>query len=131
VTPRNINVISEPSKKSCHLFVYGTLLEPSQLARVLGHPHDGEVLRARLEGFRRVTTGYAYPYVVPDHMASVDGLLIMDLGREDLRRLDEYEDVADEVYRRVPVDVEVWGCGPRPARLQAETYAAGPGLLNR
>jgi gamma-glutamylcyclotransferase (GGCT)/AIG2-like uncharacterized protein YtfP len=112
-----------------HLFVYGSLVDPRRLREVLGHPPSGEVLRARLRGYRRVLTpAYEYSFVIEDAEASVDGHLVMDLSVAELQCLDAYEDVAEGVYCRVPVEVEVWGCGPRSATLRAETYAAGPVL---
>jgi gamma-glutamylcyclotransferase (GGCT)/AIG2-like uncharacterized protein YtfP len=115
-----------------HLFVYGSLVDPRQLTEVLGHAHEGEVLRARLRGFRRVKSpSYAYPFVVADAQACVDGVLVMDLGSADLVALDAYEEVEDGVYSRVPVEVEAWGCGPTTATLRAQTYTGGPRLLNR
>jgi gamma-glutamylcyclotransferase (GGCT)/AIG2-like uncharacterized protein YtfP len=114
-----------------HVFVYGTLVDPRRLREVLGHPHRGEVLRARLLGYRRVSApSYEYPFVVRDSSASVEGLLVMDLTPADVESLDAYEDVAEGMYRRVPVEVEAWGCGAISPRLPAETYAAGPGLLS-
>jgi gamma-glutamylcyclotransferase (GGCT)/AIG2-like uncharacterized protein YtfP len=122
----------ELSGRGRHVFVYGTLVDPRRLAAVLGHPARGEVLRARLRGYRRVTTpAYDYPFVVEDPDASVEGFLVMDLAAAELECLDAYEDVVEGVYRRVPVVVEAFGCGPRSARLRAETYAAGPTLLSR
>jgi gamma-glutamylcyclotransferase (GGCT)/AIG2-like uncharacterized protein YtfP len=113
-----------------HVFVYGTLVDPRRLREVLGHAPGGEVVRARLRGYRRVTTpAYEYPFVVEDPDASVDGLLVMDLAAAELESLDAYEDVVEGVYRRVPVEVEAFGCGPRTVHLRAETYAAGPALL--
>ena len=110
--------------------MYGTLVEPRQLTAVLGHSHRGEILRARLHGYHRVTTpAYEFPFVVRAPEASVDGVLVMDLGPEDLRALDEFEDVAEGMYCRVKVEVEAWGCGPFTPTLQAETYVAGPRLL--
>jgi gamma-glutamylcyclotransferase (GGCT)/AIG2-like uncharacterized protein YtfP len=112
-----------------HLFVYGSLVDPRRLREVLGHAPPGEVVRARLRGYRRVTSpAYEYPFVVEDAGSSVYGLLVMDLGAAELQSLDAYEDVAEGVYCRVRVEVEVWGCGPRRVRLEAETYAAGPAL---
>jgi gamma-glutamylcyclotransferase (GGCT)/AIG2-like uncharacterized protein YtfP len=120
----------EFSGRGNHVFVYGTLVDPRRLREVLGHTPRGEVVRARLRGYRRVTTpAYEYPFVVEDAEASVEGLLVMDLAAAELESLDAYEDVAEGVYRRVPVEVEAWGCGPRSAHLRAETYAAGPALL--
>ena len=114
------------------MFVYGTLVDPRRLREVLGHPHRGEVLRARLPGYRRGSTpAFAYPFVVPDPASSVEGVLVMDLAPPDLDSLDAYEDVAEGVYCRVPVEVEAWGCGPTGAHVPAETYAAGPALLHR
>ena len=113
------------------MFVYGSLVDPRRLKEVLGHPARGEVLRARVRGYRRVSAPtYEYPFVVPDADASVDGLLLMHLTPPELESLDAYEDVAEGVYRRVPVEVETWGCGPSSACVRAWTYAAGPALLS-
>ena len=126
--PNKFGRAGEPS----HLFVYGTLVDPRRLAEVLGHPHPGEVLRACLRGYRRVASpSYAFPFIVADPAARVDGLLVMDLAPADLAALDAYEEVDAGVYRRVPVEVDVWGCGSGAARLTAETYAVGPALEAR
>ena len=74
---------------------------------------------------------YEYPFLVADPQASTDGLLVMDLTPTELECLDAYEDVAEGEYCRVPVEVEVCGCGPGSAWLRAKTYAAGPALLAR
>jgi len=114
-----------------HLFVYGTLVEPRRLDEVLGHRHPGERLRARLRGFRRVTTtDYAYPFLVLDAEGVVDGILIMALAPADMVALDAYEEVDSGTYTRTPVDVEAWGCGPNTMHVSAQAYVAGP-LLQR
>jgi gamma-glutamylcyclotransferase (GGCT)/AIG2-like uncharacterized protein YtfP len=113
-----------------HVFAYGTLIEPGRLEAVLGHKHLGERLAARLTGYARVSVPtYAYPYVVPKPEASVDGVLLMDLSVDDMQVLDRYEEVESGVYRRESVEVEAWGCGPRPMYVQADVYAAGQQLL--
>jgi hypothetical protein len=113
-----------------HVFAYGTLIEPGRLDAVLGHRHVGERLAARLADYLRVRVPtYPYPYVVPRLGASVDGVLLMDLSACDLQALDRYEEVESGVYRREAVEVEVWGCGPRPISVQADVYAAGEQLL--
>ena len=113
-----------------HLFVYGSLVDPRCLDEVLGHAHPGERLGARLSGYQRITTAtFPYPFLVADGDASVDGVLVMDLSRYDIQSLDQYEDVETGTYTRQLVEVEAWGCGPRPFRLQAFTYVAGPGLI--
>jgi gamma-glutamylcyclotransferase (GGCT)/AIG2-like uncharacterized protein YtfP len=112
------------------LFVYGSLVDPRCLDDVLGHRHPGERLRARLGGYERVSSeAYAYPYIVQVQQGWVEGVLIMDLSPYDMCALDRYEDVQTGMYRRQLVEVEAWGCSPRPIRLQAHTYVAGPGLL--
>jgi gamma-glutamylcyclotransferase (GGCT)/AIG2-like uncharacterized protein YtfP len=135
VRTRNINVMAVRAEefpgRGKHVFVYGTLVDPRRLREVLGHAPPGEVLRARLRGYRRVTTpAYEYPFVVEDPDASVEGLVVMDLAAPELESLDAYEDVAGGVYCRVPVEVEALGCGPRTTHLRAEAYAAGPALLD-
>lgn len=109
--------------------MYGSLVEPACLDDVLGHKHLGERLRARLEGYERITTvSYRYPYIVEASGRWVDGILVMDLSPHDLQALDGYEDVDTGVYRRQIVEVEAWGCGPRGLLLRAHTYVAGPAL---
>jgi gamma-glutamylcyclotransferase (GGCT)/AIG2-like uncharacterized protein YtfP len=113
-----------------HVFAYGTLTEPGRLDAVLGHTHAGERLVARLVGYERLhVPSYPYPYVVPAPGGSVDGVLLMNLSPYDMQALDRYEEVASGVYRRETVEVEAWGCGPRPMHVQADVYAAGYRLL--
>jgi gamma-glutamylcyclotransferase (GGCT)/AIG2-like uncharacterized protein YtfP len=112
---------------SRHLFAYGTLVDPACLEAVLGHPHRGERLAARLSGYQRVTRPTSpYPFIIEDHVSSVEGVLVMDLSPYDMQVLDRYEEVEAGVYRREPVHVEAWGCGPSPMRVRAEAYVAGP-----
>jgi hypothetical protein len=54
----------------------------------------------------------------------------MDLSDTDLRAIDEYEEVDQHRYRRVSVEVEVWGCGPGTTVMPAQTYVAGPALVS-
>jgi gamma-glutamylcyclotransferase (GGCT)/AIG2-like uncharacterized protein YtfP len=113
-----------------HLFAYGSLVDPDCLEEVLGHPHAGERLAARLVGYQRIVPmTYAYPFIVPDAESSVDGVLVMDLSPHDMQALDRYEDVETGVYARELVEVEAWGCGPRALRLRAVTYVACPELI--
>lgn len=111
------------------MFVYGSLAQPACLDAVLGHRHTGERLAARLADFQRLTApSYAYPFIVAAPGASVDGVLVMDLTRDDFDALDRYEEVESGVYRREAVEVEAWGCGARPIHVRADTYIAGAEL---
>jgi hypothetical protein len=113
-----------------HVFAYGSLVDPGCLDQVLGHPHTGERLAARLVGYERITTdAYPFPFIVAAQGRSVDGVLITDLALYDIQALDRYEEVDRGIYERRPVEVEVWGCGPRTMHLQAQTYVAGPALI--
>ena len=108
------------------LFVYGSLTSPRRLDEVLGPVHTGERLRARLYGYeRQQRTDEPYPFIVSAPGARTEGMLIVDLSEADVRTIDAYEEVDQRRYRRVPVEVEVWGCGPGTPRLNAETYVAG------
>jgi hypothetical protein len=112
-----------------HLFVYGTLVDPRQLDAVLGHPHGGERLRACLHDYQRVSVpGFEYSAIVQTQGERVDGILVMDLSEDDLRVLDLYEEVQSGFYSRACVEVDAWGCGPRPIIIAAQTYVAGPHL---
>jgi gamma-glutamylcyclotransferase (GGCT)/AIG2-like uncharacterized protein YtfP len=112
------------------LFVYGSLVDPACLDRVIGHKHPGERLSARLPGYARMApSAYAYPVVIESAGHWVDGILVMDLTRCDMQALDRYEEVDSGVYQRQSVEVEAWGCGPRPLHVMAQTYVAGPALI--
>ena len=113
-----------------HLFAYGSLADPRRLDDVLGHGHCGERLRARLDGFERITTAaYPFPYIVAAHGRSVDGVLLMDFSSDEVDALDRYEEVDQGIYQRQSVEVEAWGCGSQTLRLQAHTYVAGAALM--
>jgi gamma-glutamylcyclotransferase (GGCT)/AIG2-like uncharacterized protein YtfP len=122
--------IDAPAQAAMHqLFVYGSLVDPRCLDDVLGHAHAGERLAARLVDYeRRMTDGFAYPFIVSVVGQAVEGVLIMDLSPCDLQVLDRYEDVDAGLYQRRLVEVEAWSCGRQPLRLHAFTYVAGPGL---
>jgi hypothetical protein len=118
-----------PRPPGKHLFVYGSLVAPGRLDEVLGQRFDGERLRARLPGFERCeTNGFDYPFILENPDGIVDGVLIMDLSDEEFAALDVYEEVQCGFYSRASVEVEAWGCGPRPLIAAAQTYVAGPGL---
>src|SRR5688572_5142155 len=96
------------------LFVYGSLVDRARLEEVIGHRHDGEVLRAQVVGFRRVEVPtYGYPFLVAAPEEEAHGLLVTDLSTADIDALDAYEDVPSGLYERIQVEVEAWGCGPR------------------
>jgi gamma-glutamylcyclotransferase (GGCT)/AIG2-like uncharacterized protein YtfP len=125
-----INLANRAGEATEHVFAYGSLVDPLCLDDVLGHRHQGERLRARLDGYRRISTlAYEFPFIVAAPGSSVEGVLLMDLSPADMRTLDRYEEVDTGTYARERVEVEVWGCGPRTLRVQAYAYVGGPELV--
>ena len=127
-TAQPVHALPQPPQ---HLFAYGTLVDPHCLNEVLGYPHRGERLAARLAGFQRIAGVYEYPFVVATPGQHVDGVLLMDLNPDEIQKLDSYEQVETGIYYRERVEVEAWGCGPRSWRLPAFVYVAGPALKTR
>jgi len=82
------------------LFVYGSLLRPETRQRILGHAV--EVVDARLAGFERRRGRYFY--IARAKGAEAIGLIMLGLGSEDWRRLDEYEELPS-LYTREEVEV--------------------------
>jgi hypothetical protein len=73
------------------LFVYGTLLEPTRLARVGGVPGLRAWRPARLRGWRRVAMrGGGFPTLIRAFRAHVDGA-IARIPAAALARLSAYE----------------------------------------
>lgn len=115
-----------PNDLGLPLFVYGTLLEPLFVERLLEHPVT--VDRARLTGYRvTMLTGFNWPVLIPADGEVVEGQVFRDLDAEDLRRLDSYEGVGEGLYRRVGVTVESDASGAEPAW----TYLPTERTLNR
>lgn len=84
------------------LFVYGTLkdlgVQKEAFGRVAGGTADV------LKGYRKAEAtidGESYPIIVPDKNGVVEGLLI-EVGPDELKLLDEYE----EKYERAEVTLE-------------------------
>lgn len=98
-----------------HLFVYGTLMFDEVRHRILsGHV---EMVAAELRGYRRLSIrGEDYPAVVKSSLASVEGMLILDLADSAIRRLDRFE---GEYYERRPVFVRI---SDSDVRTRCETY---------
>jgi gamma-glutamylcyclotransferase (GGCT)/AIG2-like uncharacterized protein YtfP len=75
------------------LFLYGTLTDNAVLGRVLNRPLQADAQEsALLIGFhRRRALGANYPLLVPLPDAAVCGLILRDLSRRDIGRLNHFE----------------------------------------
>jgi gamma-glutamylcyclotransferase (GGCT)/AIG2-like uncharacterized protein YtfP len=82
------------------LFVYGTLIDPAERARLLGRSVDATP--ARLTGYARGQKRYFF--VAPQPGAVVDGAILEGLKSRDLDTLDRYEDVP-RLYTRERIEV--------------------------
>jgi gamma-glutamylcyclotransferase (GGCT)/AIG2-like uncharacterized protein YtfP len=100
------------------MFVYGTLMVPEIMKRVVGRVPPS--VAALLPGYRRYRVpGEAYPAIVAAVDFQVDGLCYQGLNRHELELLDAYE---GDSYVRTPVELLVAG------RVQRdECYVARPG----
>jgi gamma-glutamylcyclotransferase (GGCT)/AIG2-like uncharacterized protein YtfP len=105
------------------LFSYGTLQFPEVLCAVTG---------CHLEGDKAVLDDYAcyrvkdkeYPGIIPEHGASVEGLVYTGLGEAHFRKLDHFE---GELYERERVCVTDMEGHP----LQAWTYVIRAAMRER
>lgn len=101
-----------------NLFAYGTLMDEEIMARVSGcRPAR---LPATLSGHKRhALIGKAYPAVIRQQGATVEGICYLNLPLPAWQALDLFE---DEIYERVPVRITT-GAG---LTLSAETYICKP-----
>lgn len=82
------------------LFAYGEFRKDDVLQTVLGRVPAK--LPARIRGFRRVlerSTGFYN--LVPSRRSTVEGVVMTDLGAEDLLKLDWFEEAAALYYREL------------------------------
>jgi hypothetical protein len=90
------------------VFITTGLIETAVVEQLL--EHVVATAAARLPGFRRVAlAGVAWSVLVPAPGDAVEGSVLLDLGHEDLRRLDAYGGVGEFLYRRSAVLVEIEG----------------------
>ena len=108
--------------KRVDLFVYGTLMVPSVMARVSGFDRPGSI--AKLNGFRcRAVRGELFPAIVPQRGEVVSGLLYSGLSALELSRLDDFE---GELYQRRSVRVDL-----RNTQCDADTYVLDQRFVSR
>ncbi len=110
-------------KEVYHLFVYGTLMDTHLLKTITGKVFEGEP--AELPGYRKVDPPYSYPLLLPDPRHKVEGLLLKNVDREAIRRIDHYEDEG-HLYRRCKVKVRA-----RNTTVEAYVYFGEPQKLLR
>lgn len=96
------------------LFAYGTLTDEALVAGLLERPMRAEP--ARLLGFELLELeGFGYPTAFAAEGEQVEGRLYRGLEPEDFRRLDAYEGVGEELYRRATARVAVRTSEPEEA----------------
>lgn len=84
-------------------FFYGTLMDRTVLAAVLGRLPSGPPRPASLDGYRRVfRAGASYPVLVPVAGETVEGVVVDGLGERDAQRLEVFES-SDYTLRVMPV----------------------------
>jgi gamma-glutamylcyclotransferase (GGCT)/AIG2-like uncharacterized protein YtfP len=106
-----------------HLFVYGTLRSNGAGAALLA---DGELVGAGSVGGVLYNIDNAYPAMILYGTTPVRGE-VWRCPAASLLQLDEYEGVADGLFRRVGVEVEM-GDGSMQG---CWTYVAGPRLTRK
>lgn len=121
-------------QQGSHLFVYGSLREPSIFESVCGFSftlkpsrvQSGRILFAELailNGYRKVSPDNVYFYAVPEPSAKIEGFVIYNLPDEALREIDRYE---GKLYERETVTVNT-ASGP----VQAFAYLASPKSMKK
>lgn len=105
-------------KPTICLFVYGTLMDPELVRALTGRTFATEP--ATLQGYRKVEVAGHYPYIEASESELVEGALILDVDRNALAVLDDYEDEGS-MYLRGPATAMVAG---QPRACQ--TYVGVP-----
>ncbi len=104
-----------------HVFVYGTLMDPHIIKAITGKRF--ETRRATLYGYRKIDPPYSYPLLLPDPRHKVEGLILLNVDADSLKRIDEYEDEG-RLYQRCVVKVKT-----QDADLEAFVYFGKPQIL--
>lgn len=81
-----------------NLFVYGTLMDQWNVRVITGCEFPFK--KATLKGYHKIDFRRAFPFIVPREGDSVEGLIIMGLDEESMRRIDKYEDEGNLYFRQ-------------------------------
>ena len=105
------------------LFCYGTLCFPQVIRSVIGTVPDS--IAVRLEGYACYEVyGVTYPAIIPEHTATVAGIMYLGLDARQLKSIDNYESMQ---YERLPVHVV-----DNEGKLhKAWSYVLAPGQYHR
>jgi gamma-glutamylcyclotransferase (GGCT)/AIG2-like uncharacterized protein YtfP len=91
------------SSVAASLFVYGTLMSPNLINRVIGRVP--KMVPAVLHNFHRYKIqDRPYPGIAEAKGSRVEGMFIESLDDEEFSKLDEYENIE---YERIPVEVQL------------------------
>ena len=104
-----------------NLFVYGTLMDDANVRSLTGRLFPKEP--AILWNFERIVPNRGYPYIVRKDGASVSGVVLKEVDRDSMFRLDQYESEGD-LYERVLVPLEV-----KQGIVDAHVYVGRPETL--
>jgi gamma-glutamylcyclotransferase (GGCT)/AIG2-like uncharacterized protein YtfP len=78
-------------------FAYGTLMFPAVIKSVIGRVPDSRP--AVIEGYRRLeVTGELFPGLIKENDESVEGLVYLDITRNEWERLTAFEDDFYELH---------------------------------
>lgn len=81
---------AEPTFKPCHMFFYGSLMDPEILQTIVGLPEPPAVRRASISGFAVKMWGI-YPALVPAENGKVSGTTWEVTSEAQFRKLAAYE----------------------------------------
>jgi gamma-glutamylcyclotransferase (GGCT)/AIG2-like uncharacterized protein YtfP len=92
----------EVSSEGGPLFAYGTLMFPAVIKSVIGRIPDSR--SAVIKGYRRLeVAGESFPGLIKENDESVEGLVFVDITRDEWERLTAFEDGFYEL-QKVTVD---------------------------
>jgi Gamma-glutamyl cyclotransferase, AIG2-like len=110
-TPAGLAPFAAPDSERERLlpvFLAAGLIDTAFVEKLL--EHVVATAAARLPGYRRVAlAGVAWSVLVPAPGNTVEGMVLLALSHEDLRRLDAYGGVGEALYRRSAALVEIEG----------------------
>lgn len=106
------------------LFVYGTLVNEHHVKLLLNR--SVESVPATLNNYMRVVPPGAFYFIVKQHGASTSGRLLKQITREELARIDAFEDEGNLYFRKVVVVRDADG-----ARRRCMTYVGNIPALQK
>ena len=98
--------MTEDKSQNFNVFAYDSLKNQQFVERLIGK--SIKMIPAKLEGYKTLKLlDRKYPVAIKEPNSSIPGTLLVNLNSEDLKKIEEWEETPEGIYKEIKVKVIV------------------------